>query len=75
MARLESVQSFQRLEEGILDKVVCVAQSTRPSGQSASGETLQRFEVAGEKALDRRVVALPRPGKKLDGRFDRSLRR
>ena len=70
MTRLERIYSFERLEEGVLDKIVGIRQVTGPPGQSAAGETLQRFQVPCEESLDRRSVALARPSEKVCGCFD-----
>ncbi len=70
MPRLECIYSLERLEEGVLDKIVGIRQVTGPPGQSAAGETLQRSQVPCEEALDRRGVALARPSEKVCGCFD-----
>jgi len=74
MARLETLYSLERLEKGVLDKVVGVGHVTGPAGQPASRKPLQRSEVPCEESLDSGVIALPRPGEKVRGRFDWSGR-
>ena len=62
---------FQRLEEGILDKIFGIGQVARPAGQPAAGEPSQAFQMTVEQALDCRLISLARARQQLDGRFDR----
>ena len=55
---LEVVDSFERLQQRVLDKVLGVRQVARPSRQSSFRPTLEGDEVPGQQPIERLQIAL-----------------
>jgi hypothetical protein len=65
--RLEILDSFEGLSQGVLDEIVRVSDITRPLGQSASGPSLKGLEMTGEEAFQRLLVTRAGPLNQMKG--------
>ena len=74
-ARFELIDPLERLNQGILDKIVGVGELAGPFRQPASGPALKWREVAGEETLERVAIALADSGNQMKRRVERIVLR
>ncbi len=60
-AWLEVFDPLERLNQGVLNKIIRVGEIARPLRQPAAGPSLERFEMSREKALQRLLVTRAGP--------------
>src|SRR5262249_33444935 len=66
-ARLEVLDSLERLNQSVLDKIVRVGEVARPPGQPAAGPPLERFEMSREEAFQRLLITRAGPLDQVEG--------
>ena len=61
MARLELFDPLERLNQGVLDKIIRVGEIARPLREPTPGPSLERFDVSREEAYERLLIARTGP--------------
>ena len=66
-ARLAVFDPLERLDQGVLDKIIRVGEIARPLRQPSSGPSLERFEMSREEAFQRLRITGSRPLDQMEG--------
>jgi hypothetical protein len=68
--RLEVLDPLERLNQGVLDKIIGVGQISRPLRQPAPGPSLERLEMSREETLQRVLITRAGPLDQVKGRVE-----